>query len=214
MNLPPRTSVRRVAECYDGCQKTLRGITIRSPYFQREYVGGIASDKIPASKLRDPRYALALARLLGRAAAPNMILGRCNSDGHVIFDDGDEMVVQDAGGLPIDIVVADHTSTFGDYRGELDRAAPAYAEAVNRRAPLVPDPAGFAQAFLDGFRTRFLEIQRDYRARQRAFDALFRHRPCDPAGNLAFRWKLILARLARARPDDLVAAIQAHIHLR
>ena len=214
MNLPPRTTVRRVAECYQGCQKDLRGITIRSPYFQREYVGGIASDKIPASKLRDPRYALALARLLGRAAAPNMILGRCNSDGRVIFDDGDEMVVQDAGGLPIDIVVADHTSTFGDYRGELDRAAPAYAEAVNRRAALVPDPAGFAQAFLDGFRARFLEIQRDYRARQRAFDALFRHRPCDPAGNLAFRWKLILARLARAQPDDLVAAIQAHIRPR
>jgi hypothetical protein len=213
MNLPPRISVRRVAECYDGCQKAVRGTTIRSPYFQREYVGGLASDKIPAAKLRDAHYALALASLLGRAAAPNLILGRCNPEGRVIFDDGDEMVVEDADGIPIDIVVADHTSTFGDYRGELDRTAPAYAAAVNRRVPHVPDPPVFARAFLDGFLARFTEIQRDYRNRQRAFDALFRHRPCDPAGNLAFRWKLILTRLACAGPDHLVAAIQGNIRL-
>jgi hypothetical protein len=213
MNLPPSVTVRRVAERYEGSQAAARGITIRSPYFQREYVGGLASDKIPPARLRDPRFALALARLLGMAAAPNMILGRCNADGQVIFDDGDEMVIQDASGLPIDIVVADHTSTFGDYRGELDRAASAYAEAVNRRLPFVPDPAAFSKAFLDGFLARFIDIQRDYRTRQRAFDALFRHRPCDPAGNLAFRWKLVLARLARAKPDDLAAAIRAHIHL-
>ena len=61
--------------------------------------------------------------------------------------------------------------------------------------------------------TGFLEIQRDYHNRQRAFDALFRHRHCDPAGNLAFRWKLVLARLASAKPEDLVAAIRQNIRL-
>ena len=119
--------------------------------------------------------------------------------GDVIFDDGDEVVVGDPEGMPTEIVVADHTSTFGDYRGELEAAAPAYARAVNRRAPLVPDPAAFAQEYLEGFRERFTEIQRDYLARSRAFERLFRHRQVDPAGNLAFRWKLVLARLAQPR---------------
>jgi hypothetical protein len=206
MKIAPRVSVRKVAERY-------KGITIWSPYFQREYFDGMATDKIPSSKLKNPAYALALAQLLGRAAAPNMILGRGNPGGNAIFDDGDEVVVEDAAGLPTEVVVADHTSTFGDYASALDCAAPAYAKPVNRRLALVTDRAGFAQAYLDGFLKRFTEIQRDYLRRQRAFDALFRHRVADPAGNLAYRWKLVLARLQGANGEALVRAIRGHIEL-
>jgi hypothetical protein len=208
MNIAPRMSMRKVAECYHGRQTALHGRTIWSPYFQREYFVGAASDKIPPRRLQDPRFALALARLLGEAAAPNLILGRCSAEGKVIFDDGDEVVIADREGLPQDIVVADHTSTFGDYLGELERAAPAYARAVQRRAALVPDAAAFGHEYVAGFTARFTEIQRDYLDRQRAFDRLFRHRQADPAGNLAFRWKLVLARLARAKVDELAAAIR------
>jgi hypothetical protein len=206
MNIARRTSVRKVAERY-------KGITIWSPYFQREYFPGLASDKIPYGRLRDPRFALALARLLGQAAAPNMIMGRGNPGGQVIFDDGDEVIVEDAAGIPVEIVVADHTSTFGDYASQLECAAEGYARPVNRRVPYVTDPAAFAHAYLDGFLNRFNEIQRDYLRRQRQFDALFRHRNADPAGNLAFRWKLVLARLQRADGAALVAAIRKHIRL-
>jgi hypothetical protein len=84
---------------------------------------------------------------------------------------------------------------------------------VNRRLPFVAHRAAFAQAYLDGFLRRFSEIQRDYGRRQRAFDALFRHRVADPAGNLAYRWKVVLARLQRADGEKLVEVIRKHIKL-
>jgi hypothetical protein len=212
MNIAPRMSMRKVAECYHGKQTALHGTTIWSPYFQREYFVGAASDKIPARRLQNPRFALALARLLGRAAAPNLILGR-SAEGKVIFDDGDEVVISDREGTPMEIVVADHTSTFGDYRGELVSVIPAYARAVIRRAGQVPDAAAFGREYVEGFRERFMEIQHDYLERARAFDSLFRHRVADPAGNLAFRWKLVLARLAKARVDDLADALKKNIQV-
>ncbi len=211
MNLSPRVYVRNVTERYAGSQAALHGTTIRSPYFQRDYLAGVASDKIPAGRLRDGRYAVALARLLGEAAAPNLIVGRCDNEGRVIFDDGDEVVIEDAAGLPIEIIVADHTGTFGDYRGELAQATPAYAEAVNRRVPHLPDAREFARRYVAGFRERFGQIQSDYRNRRRAFDALFQHRRCDPAGNLAYRWMLVLRRLDQARPEELAEAIRTRL---
>jgi hypothetical protein len=214
MRLSARVSVRKVMERYDGKQQAAVGTTIRSTYFQREYLFGLASDKIPHSKLKDGTYAAALARCLGEAAAPNMIVGRCDPQGRVIFDDGDEVVLEDEDGMPLKIVVADHTATFGDYRGELIRSAPAYADAINRRAAIVPNLEEFTQAFLDGFLTRCRQILADYRSRPRAFDALFRNRRCDPAGNLAFRWKLVLARLNQADPDVLAREIRQHVNPR
>ena len=214
MNVPISVLVRKVRERYDGRQKALAGTVIWSPYFERNYVAGIASDKIPTTKLRQPQYARALAGLLGRAAAPNIIVGRCDADGRVIFDDGDEVVLENGGAIPVSIIVADHTGTFGAYRNDLLAAAEAYAVPVNRRAAVVPDPAAFAEAYLEGLRTRFREIQHEYHTRQRAFDALFKHQRCDPAGNFAFRWKLVLMRLGQANPDVLVDAVRAHIKLK
>jgi len=67
---------------------------------------------------------------LGQAAAHNLIVGRCNSQGRVVFDDGDEVVVTGAAGLPVEIVVADQTGTFADYRTDLEHFAAEYAEVV------------------------------------------------------------------------------------
>jgi len=211
MNLPPRISMRKVTERYRGSQRTLAGTTIWSPYFERDYVAGVASDKIPTIKLKDPRYATALAMLLGRAAAPNLIVGRSDSFGRVIFDDGDEVVVEDAKGLPTEIIVSDHTGTFGNFASDLRQLAPAYAGPVLRRWHLLTDPAAFAQTYVEGFRIRFAQLQIEYRDRRRAFNGLFKHRAVDPAGNLAYRWLRVLQRLDEAQPDVLAEAIRAHI---
>jgi hypothetical protein len=64
---------------------------------------------------------------------------------------------------------------------------------------------------VEGFLARFRRIQAEYTARRRAFDSLFKHRRCDPAGNFAWRWQQVLARLERARPKGLADAIKAHI---
>ena len=69
-----------------------------------------------ASKFASDAYSKAFARLLGQAATSNWIVGRCQLSGQVIFDDGDEVILEDAAGMPSEIIVADHTGTFTDYR--------------------------------------------------------------------------------------------------
>ena len=96
-------------------------------YFERDFIRGMATDKIPPQRLADAAFAARLARLLGQAAAPNMIVGRCDSQGRVVFDDGDEVVVENDGGLPVEIIVADQMGTFADYRSELEHFAAEYA---------------------------------------------------------------------------------------
>ncbi len=210
MNLPQRVTSRRLSETYRGTQAERRGTLIWSPYFEREFVYGVATDKMAAEKFADPDFAMQFARLLGSAAAPNMILGRASQDITVIFDDGDEVVIQDKKGLPIEIVVADHTGTFADYTNDLRQMGRAYATPINCRIDLVQDRSAFSKAYLDAFRDRFAAIQRRYFAKKRAFDSLFRHGYRDENGNFLFRWDRVLARLALANPRELAALIEEH----
>lgn len=203
MNLCPRTSARKVFERYMGCNPGYQGTLIWSAYFERDYIGGSATDKIPTGRFADEAFATRFARLMGRAAAPNLILGRCTLAGQVVFDDGDELVVEDAGGLPIDITVADHTGTFVDYQRELRELAPAYAQTVNKRVPLISNPQAFAAEYLEGFVERFRHIQRDYRKRRRGFDTLFKHKRRDEGGSFSYRWERVLKRLDSSDPIQL-----------
>lgn len=213
MNLPTRTTAKRISERYVGPRRDLCNAVIWSPYFERDFIRGIATDKISPQQLADPNYASRLARLLGQAAAPNMIVGRCDPQGSVVFDDGDEVVIENEFGLPVDIVVADQMGTFADYRTELEHFAADYAGAVNRRLPLLADPADFASLYVNAFVGRFSRIQLEYRKRKRAFDTLFKHRPRDEAGSFAYRWECVLDRLRRASPQELGNLIRGHINV-
>ncbi len=211
MNLPARTAAKRISERYAGPRRDLCNAVIWSPYFERDFIRGMATDKIPPQRLADAAFAARLARLLGQAAAPNMIVGRCDSQGRVVFDDGDEVVVENDGGLPVEIIVADQMGTFADYRSELEHFAAEYAGAVNRRLSLVCDPADFASLYVNAFVGRLSRIQFEYRKRKRAFDTLFKHRPRDEAGSFAYRWECVLDRLRRAAPQDLGNLIRGQI---
>ena len=184
---------------------------IWSPYFERDYIRGMATDKIPPERLADPTFADRLARLLGQAAAPNMIVGRCDLQGRVVFDDGDEVVIVNEAGLPVEIVVADQMGTYVDYHTDLAHFAAEYAGPANRRLALLSDPEEFVALYVDGFVTRFSRVQLEYRKRKRAFDTLFKHRPRDEAGSFAYRWECVLDRLRRAEPQSLGNLIRSHI---
>ncbi|MCD4727361.1 MAG: hypothetical protein K8R46_06860, partial [Pirellulales bacterium] len=174
MILPAHTTANRISERYLGPRRDMLDIVIRSPYFERDYVRGTATDKIPSEKMAAPAFASRFARLLGRAAASNMIVGRYDdSRGYVVFDDGDEIVIEDENGLPVKIVVADQTGTFVAYSVELEHFAREYAQPVNRRLSLVPDGDEFAALYVDAFVARFSKIQLEYHKRKRAFDTLF-----------------------------------------
>jgi hypothetical protein len=204
MNLGGPVTLGKVGELYHGNRR------IWTPYYERDYVRGIASDKVPRSRFESPDYTQRFAELLGRAAATNLIVGRGGSPDEVFFDDGDEVITEGLDGMPEDLVVTHHTGSFWHFRVPLDQLAPAYANPVNQRAEFLPDPAGFARVYLEALVNRFVEIQRDYRHRRGAFDRLFHFREANPAGNFAYRWACVLKHLDEADPQQLAQIIQAH----
>ena len=211
MNLPQRVVTRTIAEKYFGNRREYHGITIWSPYFERDYIYGTATDKTPVFKYREETYALKYAYLLGCAAAPNMIIGRTGFDGSVVFDDGDEVIIENKDGMPVDLVVADHTGTFTDYQGDLHNFTADYAKPVIRRVEFLSDVNEFTHVYLLAFVERFSRIQQDYKKRKRAFDTLFKGKIRDERGSFAYRWERVLDRLDRADPLRIQEMIRKHI---
>lgn len=212
VNLPNRVVMRRLPESYQGGNQQYRGQTVRTTYFEREYVAGIASDKLPLVNLSRPEYALKLAAMLGRAAASSMIVGRALDQGQrPVFDDGDEVVREGEDGLPREILLGDHSGAFGEYRLPLDTFAAHYARPVNTREKVLSQPRDFARTYLAAFREQFLHIQGDYRKRRRAFDTLFKHCKYDEGGSFAYRWERVLRRLDQTEVEQLIEAIHRHI---
>jgi hypothetical protein len=219
MNLTPRITAHKIRETYQNRDHDYHGVTIWSTYFEREYVAGVATDKIARWRFEKDDYSVRFAALLGRAAAPNMIVGRCERDEKgvvkkIVFDDGDEVVQDDPSGLPERIVVVDQMGTFVDFKRPLMSFAKDYAEPVNRRLGLVRCPVEFANAYLDAFLERFTQIQQEYFRRKRAFDSLFRHQPWDPEGNFRYRWEMVLNRLQGTDAQSLTDAIRGHVELK
>ncbi len=209
MNLPARVTARKISErCIS---REGREFLIWSPYFERDYIRGIATDKVPLCRFENEEFALKFAGLLGRTAAPNAIVGRCYLKGRPLFDDGDEVLIEDERNMPIDIVVADHTGTFNDYLGELKYFAAEYAGPINRRAAHLDDPRKFTDIYLEAFIERFSRIQEDYRRHRKAFDTLFKHCPRDEGGSFAYRWEKVLARLDATDPQDLAREIRNQV---
>jgi hypothetical protein len=211
MSLPSQIRLGRVSETYNGSKAQYRGVRIWATYFEREYIPGIATDKINGDKFANHDYALRFALLLGQAAAPNFIVGRASLDLRVLFDDGDEVLLEDAQGMPNKIVVNDLTGAFVDYQRPFEAALPGYALPVIRRQNNLANVNEFANAYLAAFVSHFRRIQGEYRKRKRAFDTLFKHLPRDPGGSLAYRWECLLSRLDQAQPERLGEQLRAHL---
>lgn len=211
MNLGSTVTGGRVREVYQGHQESYRGTQLLTPYFERDYIRGMATDKIPANRFKDEKFALRFASLLGRAAAANMIVGRCTPTGDVLFDDGDEVLVEDEDQMPAELVVADYTGAFADYERDLAGVAAAYARPINARLSHVTAQAEFAANYLSGLLDRFAEIQLEYRQRRSAFDTLFLHRRSNEPGSLGYRWARVLRRLDETDLAALERALRTHL---
>ena len=213
MHLPQGLSLRRTRERYTGINREVNGQLVPVIYLERDYLNGLATDKLPLSKYLKPGYADRLAWLLGRAAAANLIAGRAQEGTrHVLFDDGDEVIMENpVSGLPDRLVVSDPSGAFSDYQHGLLEAAEAYARPVNVRASYTPDPREFAETYLAAFKAGFLHVQGDYRKHRRAYDTMFKHCHYDTAGSFAFRWECVLRRLDQTEVDVLVERIRKYI---
>ena len=203
MNLPRRIGYGHFTEKYRG-RNQYNGVAVRTAYFVRPYVRGDASDKILPAKFRNPAFALKFAKLIGEAAAIDMIVGRCSSVTHeILFDRNYEIVKMGADGLPDSVAVTDHAGSFTNYAQELEEYVSAYAEVIRRRKAFVTDYAAFAAAYVEAFAARVASLQQAYHDRKAAFDGLFKDRPFDTNGSGAYRWSRALARLERADVERL-----------
>lgn len=212
MNLTGRVVMRRLREPYTGENVQFAKQPIYTTYFEREFLEGIATDKLPVDRYTRPGYAICLATLLGRAAVASIIVGRSLEEGKKpVFDDGDEVIVEDASGLPACLYVGDHSGAFGEWEKPLLEYASYYAKPVNLRDKYFTQAREFAEAYLVAFAKQFEHVQKDYRLRRRAFDAMFKHTHYDPKGSFSYRWEQVLRRLDQTDLDQLVAEIRRHI---
>jgi len=195
MNLPPRIGFGHFTEKYRGCNP-YNGCSVRTAYFVRPYVAGVASDKIPPYRFRNPAFAIAFARLMGAAAAIDMIVGRRSSETcELLFDGNYEVLDVTPDGIPTTLVVTDHAGSFVEYERGYEEYVADYAGVVARRRAFVPDYGAFAAAYADALVAKVAEVQVAYRERRQAFDGLFKDRPFDTNGSGAYRWSRALSRL-------------------
>ncbi len=83
MPLPGSIDTRIVPETYFGRQQKYHGTRIWTTYYERDFIEGLATDKISKNLFADPEFAVRAAQLLGHAAAPNLVVGRTDGGGNV-----------------------------------------------------------------------------------------------------------------------------------
>lgn len=212
MNLPRRLVFGHFTEKYRG-RNEYDGVAVRTAYFSRDYVAGIASDKIPAAKYRNPAWVRRFGELMGEAAALDLIVGRRSSTtGELLFDKNYEVVKIGEDGLPREIVITDHAGSFVDYGRELADRVGEYAAFIKDREALAQaEYPLFVSSCLEGFRRGIVRAQQAYRMRRKAFDDLFSDRPYDTNGSGAYRWSCALKRLDRCEPEELAEKLKAAV---
>jgi hypothetical protein len=101
MNLPHQVGFGQFTEKYLG-HNQYHGTTVRAFYYMRSYIRGIASDKVPPERFRNPAFAHAFATLMGEAAALDMVVGRAATEtGECLFDTNYEVLQCGDDGLPV-----------------------------------------------------------------------------------------------------------------
>lgn len=212
MNLPPRIGYGTFSEVYHGANEQYEGSTIRTMYFVREYVPGIASDKVPLARLRNPAWANKFAFLMGGAAAVDAVVGRRSSvTKELLFDRNYEVVQIGKDGMPEEVKITDHAGTFVNYEHPLISYIAQYANFARKREKYVTDYPNFVEAYAEGFRRKLTQMKNAYNVRRKVFDNLFQDRPYDTNGSGAYRWACVLNRLDQCNVDEVVAALKMAI---
>ena len=212
MPLPKRIDVRNIPEDYLwGGKDDVSRIWVT--YFERDFIEGLATDKITKTQLGNADFARRLAKCLGYIAAPNIVVGRMTADeSEAIFDQGDEILILDEEGLPREILAADYAGTFVDYKRPLIDFAEAYANPVLSRWEKIPAPdrEEFAATYLASMKEHLIVIQEKCRFRRRELFSLF----VDYKGgekSFVNRWEDVIDRLAGTDVEKLIAKIRAVI---
>jgi hypothetical protein len=177
-------------------------------FFERQYIAGIVTDKIPIFCYKNPNFIENLSSLLGETAAFSLVLGRSSPiTGKIFYDDGDEVIQLNAKSMPIRLIIIETTGSFTDwttpliamlpqclvrFRAHLDRALKSGAPPRMIKNSV----AIFAEALCDKIsRTKEIAFSPDIRS-------LFDDRPPEQGG-IRNRWEGIIQRLDATDEKEL-----------
>jgi len=94
-------------------------------FFERQYIAGIVTDKIPISCYKNPHFIENLSSLLGETAAFSLVLGRASpSTGKIFYDDGDEVIQLNSSSVPVRLIILETTGSFTDWTTPLHAMLP------------------------------------------------------------------------------------------
>ena len=215
MKLPQYLKVRRFVEVYHGKNPKYQNVPIHTVYYEREYIDGIATDRLTPQYFQNPKngaeFSIRFARLLGEAVAPNLIVGRSDKDlpdKPPIFDDGDEVLQLDKFHMPDKIIVSEQPGTFVYYLDKMENQIAYYAKPMIKRASFIPNFKQTVDAYVEGFVSKFRDIQGSAKQYRGTFDDL----PNKAPGSMFDKWRRVLDRLETTNPDVLADMLYKAIY--
>ncbi len=179
-------------------------------FFDRQYVPGIVTDKIPPAYYGKAGFIEDLARLLGVAAAVSLTIGRASPVTHqAYFDDGDEIIQTDEKGRPNRLIIAETTGSFTDWDTPMTAMLPQYISRLSGHLQKAVDLGVKAESIstaIDRFASsladeiaRMQQLLLDSSDRLRSF---FMDRSTEP-GSIRRRWDGILRRMEETDTEEL-----------
>jgi hypothetical protein len=181
-------------------------------FFERQYVSGVVTDKIPTSCYKNPNFIQRLSGLLGGAATFTLVLGRASPrTGKIFYDDGDEVIQFNSRSIPTRLIIIETTGSFTDwttpvlamlpqclirFRAHLDKALEAGVprQVINRSVGI------FAEALCN----KLNEIKEIALAPYSNIRFLFNDRAPEQGG-IRDRWEGIIHRLETTDLEELHA---------
>lgn len=172
-------------------------------FFDRRYVVGMVSDKIPSAFYAKKGFMVRLAPLLGRAAAASLVLGRASHrSGELFFDDGDEVIQLDQEKLPEQLIISETTGSFTDSTTPILELLPqcfkrlaVHLDKARRKETPTADLKAAVNAFTDALTTELGRMQALLDDETTGLRSLFDTRTAEP-GSVRARWECMLNRLA------------------
>ncbi len=188
-------------------------------YFERDYVPGVVTCRISPFLYEGDNFIIRLADLLGRAAADSLVLGRTDPrTGRLYFDDGDEVIQLDPGGIPCNLVMIETTGSFNDWTSPLTRWAAHCADqmAVHinraRRQEMAETACKAAvDAFSGGLESEIRRMQALLDDADAGLIHLFENRSGE-WGGIRCRWEGVLDRLRSAPVNSLRQMIEERLN--
>jgi len=184
--------------------------------FEREYVVGKATDKIPLSSYARPGFIVQLAGLLAVGAAASLAIGRASPQtGEYFFDDGDEVIQFCGRGLPECLIVSETTGSFNDCRTPMAAMLPHYLKHLAshletaRRQGVDPKQLEEAvEAFQNSLAAEIRRMQKLLEPPKSPLRSLFDDRSREEGG-IRRRWELLLQRLESTDAEELLQVVRS-----